>query len=250
MSNDLHNQEIQRNRRVWQKKAILRRVYGQFYERIAGELSTDVPGLTVELGSGIGAVKEFIPNCVTTDIFPNPWLDRTENAYKLNFPDKAVANLVILDVLHHLEYPGSAFQEFHRVLADEGRIIIFEPAMGFLGRLVFGLFHREPIACGDEINWVMRAEKPINELRYFAAQGNAWRLFREREKPQLFDHWQVKSITYFHSLAYLASGGFSSAKFLPDYVLRVLLQTERPLRVFTSLLATRMLVVLTKKHAG
>jgi hypothetical protein len=46
-----------------------------FYQLITGCL-TPLPGPIVELGSGIGAVKEFIPTCITTDIFPNPWLDQ------------------------------------------------------------------------------------------------------------------------------------------------------------------------------
>jgi hypothetical protein len=47
-----------------------------------------------------------IPECVTTDIFPNPWLDRVENAYALNFADASVGNLILFDVFHHLEFPG------------------------------------------------------------------------------------------------------------------------------------------------
>ena len=29
--------------------------------------------------------KDHLPDCITTDVFPNPWLDRVENAYALAF---------------------------------------------------------------------------------------------------------------------------------------------------------------------
>jgi len=53
----------------------------------------------------MGSIKEVIPDCVTTDLFPNPWLDRQENAYHLGFADGSVSNLILFDVWHHLRYP-------------------------------------------------------------------------------------------------------------------------------------------------
>ena len=138
-----HLIEMRSNKEGWRRRPLLRAVYGRFYEKIRENLAT-VPGLIVELGSGIGAIKQFIPQCVTTDIFANPWIDRRENAYALNFPDESLSNLVLLDVFHHLKYPGFALDEFRRVLYRCGDAIILEPAMGLLGKFVYGVFHHEP----------------------------------------------------------------------------------------------------------
>ena len=81
-------------------------MYSQFYREIARGLNPAVPGLIVELGSGMGNVKEHIPQCITTDIFPNPWLDRVENAYHLSFGQGEVSNLILFDVWHHLSTLG------------------------------------------------------------------------------------------------------------------------------------------------
>ena len=51
------------------------------------------------------------------DLFSNPWLDRRENCYAMNFADGSVSHLILFDVWHHLRYPGTALREFHRVLA-------------------------------------------------------------------------------------------------------------------------------------
>ena len=83
---------MRRNKEAWERKPLLRAVYGRFYERMRENLAT-VLGAVVELGSGIGAIKSFIPECVTTDIFPNPWIDLRENAYALSFGAGAVSNL-------------------------------------------------------------------------------------------------------------------------------------------------------------
>jgi hypothetical protein len=68
---DQHLIEMRFNKEAWRGRPLLRAVYGRFYEMIREALAT-VPGLIVELGSGIGAIKQFIPQCVTTDIFANP----------------------------------------------------------------------------------------------------------------------------------------------------------------------------------
>src|SRR5271157_5714765 len=117
-----HLIEMERNRLAWQRKPLLKQLYGEFYGLIQQNAS-HVPGSIVELGSGIGAIKEFIPSCITTDIFPNPWIERLENAYTLSFKKGTISNLVLLDVFHHLQYPGTALNEFRRVLATGGRIL-------------------------------------------------------------------------------------------------------------------------------
>ena len=101
-----HLIEMRSNREAWRRCPLLRVVYGHFYELIRENLAP-VSGPIVELGSGIGAVKEFIPECVTSDIFPNPWLDRRENAYALNFPDESVSSLILLDVFPPSQISGN-----------------------------------------------------------------------------------------------------------------------------------------------
>jgi SAM-dependent methyltransferase len=246
MNIELHNVEIQQNRLRWQKKPVLREAYGQFYSEIASRLDARMPGQTVELGSGIGVAKNYIPGCITTDLFANPWVDRVENAYAMTFPDQSIRNLILFDVWHHLEYPGSALREFSRVLVRGGRAILFEPAMSALGRIVYGWFHREPTGLRDDIIGLCPVGIEPSQLGYYAAQGNCWRLFRLQIMPDMLAGWEIREIAYFPALAYVLSGGFSGPQLLPTALLNFMLKHARQSHFFPQLLATRMLVVLEK----
>lgn len=116
MSISIHEDQILRNQEYWKKKPLLRQIYRDFYHRIAQHLSQNPAKKIVELGSGLGNIKEVIPDCIRTDLFPNPWIDQVENAYALSFADKTVSDLILFDVFHHLRYPGTALNEIFRVL--------------------------------------------------------------------------------------------------------------------------------------
>src|SRR6185369_16049896 len=102
MDIDRHQQEILLNQSFWQKKPILQAIYREFHRLIAARLSGLDRPLIVELGSGIGNIKDVIPACLRTDLFPNPWIDQVENAYALSFADGTVSDLILFDVFHHL----------------------------------------------------------------------------------------------------------------------------------------------------
>jgi hypothetical protein len=246
MSIERHLIEMRFNQTAWQRRPVLRKVYAQFYELIHRAL-VPLPGPIVELGSGIGAVKEFIPNCITTDIFPNPWLDQQENAYALTFTDSSVSNLILLDVFHHLAYPGTALKEFHRVLRVNGRVIILEPAMSLLGKLIYGLFHHEPLGLRERISWFAPDGVDPTEADYYAAQANASKVFLGNQFKKQLSSWNIPILESFPDIAYVASGGFSKPQFYPLSLLPIIRAFEKILGLWPDLFATRLLVILEKK---
>lgn len=240
-----HAREIAETRECWDRKPLLRSAYRRFHEEIRRRLAPG-PGLTVELGSGIGMIKETIPDCITTDLFLNPWVDQTEDAYALSFADGSVRTLILFDVWHHLEYPGSAMAEFARVLAPEGRVILFEPAaLSLLGRLVFGLFHHEPISVEGPQKWFLPDDANRSDLLYYAAQGNAWKMFRRGKTPApLAEKWRCTETAYFPALDWLAAGGFRKRQLLPARLAPILRAVSASMTFAPSLFSTRMLVRL------
>ena len=242
-----HNIEIARNQRVWNEKPLIREVYRGFYAEIAARLRRDLAGVTVELGSGMGNIKEVIPDCITTDLFQNPWIERQENAYRLNFAPGAVANLILCDVWHHLAYPGTALAEFARVVQPGGRLVLFEPGMGLLGRLIYGCFHHEPLGLDRPFAWEAPPGFDPGATPYFAAQGSATRFFVNRERTDYESAWRVVEVRRLAALSYAASGGFSRLSFYPAGALPVMRAVDRLLDQVPSLTATRLFVVLERR---
>ena len=98
-----HDVEIRENREVWQSKPLLREIYHDFYERIHREMDPSLAGVVLELGSGIGNFKAHFPSAITSDLFPNPWLDLACDAYRLPFGEQSLSHVILFDVFQYME---------------------------------------------------------------------------------------------------------------------------------------------------
>ena len=78
-----HFRDIVELAKIWDEKPLLRQIYHDFYLLIERWLS-DIVGDLLEIGAGCGGMKSLVPNCIATDLFPSPWVDRCENVYALS----------------------------------------------------------------------------------------------------------------------------------------------------------------------
>jgi SAM-dependent methyltransferase len=238
---DQHQREIQRNLALWKRKPLLQTIYAGFYARILKLVDPALPGRVVEIGSGIGNLKAHLPQALCTDLFPNPWLDVVCDGYELPFRDGAVSHLVLFDVFHHLRAPNAFLREARRVLGPGGRLILFEPFISWLSYPVYGLLHHEPVAWHDPIDLRDSLPRPRD---YYAAQGNATRLFFGREIPGWPAGWDVFHAEAFSSFSYLLSGGYSKPAFYPAARLPVIQRLDASLSRWPRLYGARCLVGL------
>ena len=243
---DQHNVEIHENRESWKAKPLLREVYAHFYRMIRDRLPRERKGAVIEIGSGMGNIKEWIPECVTTDLFPNPWLDRVESVYRLSCADGSASAFVLFDVFHHLRHPGAALGEMRRALEKGGRVILLEPDMGALGRLIFGKFHHEPIALADKIEWDAPVGWNPEEHGYYAAQGNASRAFVDGELREKLTGWRIVEVKRMPAFSYIGSGGFRGPQLYPRFALPLVRGVENVFALLPGVFSTRLLVVLER----
>jgi len=246
LSVNLHQDLIEKNQEYWNRKPILRTLYGDFYRLIAKQLSNIPDGKIVELGSGLGNIHDVIPECIRTDLFPNPWIDQVENAYQLSFADESVSDLILTDVFHHLKYPGTALNELQRVLRKGGHVIMLEPCISMLGLLVYGVLHDEPIAITKEIEWFASETWKPENIDFYAGQGNATRIFVRSGYRSKLKAWRNVETIRLSAIAYTASGGFSKPQLYPTFLLPFIKRLEKVLDLFPALFATRLLVILEK----
>ena len=234
------------NRKTYQNKDLIKIIYNNYYKKIKENIYTSNKKKILELGSGGGNIKKIIQNCITSDQFKNENIDRIENIYKINFKKNSVSNIILIDVFHHLQFPNLALKEIHRVLIKNGRIIMIEPAMGFIPRIIFKIFHYEPNGFNLKINWNHIPKKIPYLNQYFAAQSLPWRAFFLKEL-NLRSKYKIKLIKPFSDFAFLLSGGYSYKAFYPKFLYSLIklidkILTSISIRIFSA----RMLIVLEK----
>jgi SAM-dependent methyltransferase len=234
-------------RQAWRSNEPLRVLYRRWYARIREALPARELGPWIEIGSGPGFAREFIPDLELSDIVKAPWHDRCVSAENLPFADGSVGALVLLDVLHHLSAPAKFFQEAVRVLRPGGRIVLCEPYISPVSSVVYRLFHPEPVDMGVQ----PLAEHGAFDKDPFASnQAIPTLLCRTKGRREIERLYPILKIVCFERLAglsYPATGGFSRPPLLPMALWRVLLALEDRLPAMAyRLIGFRLLAVIER----
>jgi len=238
---------FEKHRRAWNANPALRTLYADWYGRVARALPPETLGERVELGSGPGFSRSFIPALVLTDLVKAPWHDFEVSAEALPFGDSTLGALVLFDVLHHLRAPGRFFSEAMRVLRPGGRVVMCEPYIGPLSYPVYKFLHEESLDMGvdplrDEPEGTARDPFASNQAIPTLLFGRKLAAFR-RAFPAL----TLKRLEYLAGPSYPASGGFRGRCLLPLPLWRVLRRVEAALpEVWFRLIGFRILVVLER----
>jgi SAM-dependent methyltransferase len=239
--------ELARYREIWQRKPGLRAVYADIYRRMVAHRR---PGRTLEIGGGSGNLKEFAPDVVSTDILFAPWLDAVCDAQRLPFAANIFANIMLFDVLHHLERPLRFFAEAERVLVGGGRLIFCEPAITPVSGVLYRLFHDEPVDMSA--NPLLDGPLTLGRDPYDSNQAIPTLLTRRfrSELARKIPGLSLRRCDRFSFVAYLLSGGFRSWSLLPGFAAPALLAIEWPLRhLLGPIAALRLLAVYEKVRA-
>jgi len=237
------------HRQVWDTNPALRALYGDWYGRVAAALPAASVGPRLELGSGPGFARRFIPDLQLSDVVRAPWHDHEVSADAIPFGDVSLGALVLFDVLHHLADPRRFFYEAARVLRPGGRIVLCEPYIGPLSYPVYKLFHDEPIDLG--VDPLAPAASPVDGRDPFDAnQAIPSLLFGRRRRlfNDAFPGLALAELEHLSGLSYPASGGFSRGPLLPAPLWSALhrLESRLPPSVFR-LIGFRMLVVIDRR---
>ena len=235
---------LERQAAAWRERPLVRRLYREWHAAIRDRLAA-VEGPTVELGSGFGSLRESIPAVVLTDVEATPWAHAVVDAEHLPYEDGTVANLVLVDVFHHLARPRAFLDEAQRVLAPGGRLLVLDPYCSPVSTFAYTHFHRErtdlrgPVLDDDaqvagsplESN---QARATLVFFRHLELFRSTWPGLRVVERQRLA------------CIAYPLSGGFEGRAFVPDASQALLAVLDRLVRPLAPLLAFRCLVVVER----
>lgn len=238
--------QLRDHRAAWEAKPALRAIYHDCYRRMAAAAR---PGRSLEIGGGTGNFKAFAPDVVTTDIQPADWLDAVCDAQELPFAEASFDNIVLFDVLHHIERPRLFFAEACRLLRPGGRVVMVEPAITPMSRVFYTHFHPEPVdMAADPL-----ADGPRSADRdpFDANQAIPTLLFGRdggADFAAAFPELRVRAVRRLSLFAYPLTGGFRSWSLIPSAIVRPLLRLEDALLpVLGPVMAFRLMVVLERR---
>ena len=232
---------------IWERKPILRFIYDDFYDRIIEQC---VSGITVEMGGGIGNLKRRLPDVIATDIQFADWLDCVADAQYLPFAANTVGNIVMVDVLHHVEFPVNFFREAARVLRVGGRVVMVEPAITWGSTLFYRILHQEPVCMS--VDPLAEGVHDPQRDPYNSNQAIPTLIAtRDRERFEcMFPNLRIASVVWFSLLTYPLSGGFKSWTLLPRRWAFRTLQFERTIEGAVGRFAAfRMMLIVEKKSS-
>src|SRR5712691_1693263 len=227
---------LREQEQAWEERPLVRRLYREWYRALVERLS-DVDGVSVELGSGIGRLREVAgTRVVLTDVEQTPWSDEAVDALHLPYADGSLANIVMLDVFHHLADPARFLDEVERTLASGGRLVMIEPYCSPISTPLYRRFHPErtdtsadPFAPDPEIaQAAFDSNQALPTLVFFR---------RVAELQQRWPTLRLMEQKRFAFLLYPLSGGFTRRPLLPRPLYPVVRLIERALRPLAQVLA-------------
>ena len=254
LSADLRERTLARfedHRRTWQANPALRACYSRWYGQLRKALPPRDLGPWIEIGSGPGFAREFIPELELTEVVQAPWHARRMSAEALSAPDGSVGALLLFDVLHHIATPATFFSEAARVLRPGGRILLCEPYISPVSRWVYRRFHPEPVDMTAAPLAGAASDADAGKDPFDSNQAIPTLIFgrdKGRAFSQMFPQLSLVRVERLAGLSYPATGGFSRPPFLPTAVWRGLFAMESLLpQIAFRGIGFRMLVVIERK---
>lgn len=222
------------------------------YEQWAGRIKHYLPnveGRCIELGCGSGALSQYLPNFVKTDIVKQDWVDEVVDACNMPYKDSTCASVVAVDVLHHLPDLTKFFNEILRTLKIGGRLILLEPYISKGSYLFYRFLHHEPLDMKvSAFSPVLLIDKlsgePCNEALPTLAFVRQREEFNRRWPSLIIIKTEFSDV-----VVYPLTGGFSKPTLIPARLVKPLVKAECfALKFLVRAIALRLLVVIEKKY--
>jgi SAM-dependent methyltransferase len=229
--------------RIIQEKSFLRQIYQEWYSTLASDLPAG-PGAAIELGSGAGFLKDFVPNLVTTEVFRCAGIDIVLSGLDLPIKPASLRAIVMVDVLHHLSQARSFFREAARCVRPGGVVAMIEPWVTPWSQLVYTRMHHEPFS-PEARDWEFPASGPLS-----GANGALPYILFARDRAQFereFPMWQIQTIKPMMPFRYLVSGGVSMRSLMPGWSFTCWRSFENLLQPLMCRLAMFAYIVLHKR---
>lgn len=220
-------ERFHQQRAAWERNPALRALYAYWYGEIEQALGDRLEGEVLEIGSGPGFSRQFLPGLQTSDTVKAPWHDyQLDATRRWPFGAGSWDGVVLFDVLHHLADPAALFAEATRTLRSGGRLVMMEPYVSPCSYPVYRFFHEE--SADTTVNPF--ALDSSSDKDPFEGNQAVPGLIFERHGEQLrqtFPELEVLGLRFYPGFSYVASGGFNRSPLLPFGPWRALFRLDR-----------------------
>lgn len=229
-------------RQIIRGNRFLQRIYREWCEAICRRLP-GVPGQVLELGSGGGVLADFLPEVITSEVFPCSGIRMVADGRRLPLASGSLRAIVLLDVLHHIPEVRGFFREAERCLVPGGAVLMLEPWVSWWSRFVYTRFHHEPFQ-SETPDWSFPEQGPLSG----ANTALPWIVF-ERDRAIFegeFPRLRIEEIEPQMPFRYLVSGGVSMRALMPGAATPLWRAIERSLQPWMRHWAMFALVLLRR----
>jgi SAM-dependent methyltransferase len=196
---------------IIREKRFLRKIYEEWYGDILAALPAG-NGPILEVGTGAGFLADYVPNLITSEVFPVPGVTLVLDSRCLPFASGSLQAIVMTEVLHHIPNSDLFLKEAARCVKPGGRVVMIEPWNSAWARWVYTHLHYEPFRA-DATEWTFPSTGPLSG----ANVALPWIIF-ERDKARFateYRQWHVASIRLMMPFRYLISGGVTYRSLMP-----------------------------------
>jgi SAM-dependent methyltransferase len=231
---------------IIQRKFLLRAAFENFYSKFKFDLmvsdSQNHALKIVELGSGGGFIKKFLPNIITSDL-QKDIADMQIDAQSLPFKDGELKGILMTSVFHHIPNAELFLTEASRTLCKGGICAIVEPCNSLFSRFFYRVFHHEPFNPTSK-NWNFDQADPMSDTN----QALSWIVF-ERDIELFksrFPDLVVEKKEYLPSLGYVLSGGIGYRSIIPKFFNEYIIYLERILNNLNKYFSVSWYILIRK----
>ena len=218
------------HRSLLKSKPMLCDTFRYFYKKMVTlcDQYLNVDGREIELGSGVGFMKDVRPTLETSDIRKLDSIDLIIDAQNMNLLDNSVRCIYAINVFHHLAEPEKFFEELKRVLVPGGGCILIEPHGGPASAALHKRLHKDEFFdTSMQRDWV---NKEIRGPLSGANQALSHIVFERDIIRFQRDHGDALELIHrgycTNALRYFFSGGLNFRQLMPTVASSVLRAIE------------------------
>lgn len=183
----------------------------------------------IEVGSGAGFLKDYIynKNLKLTDLSDDEHLDiKNIDAQRTNFTNESFNYVIASNMIHHIPYPIKFFNEMHRILKKNGKLIIFESYCSLIFQLATLIMKHEGFDFTLDV-WDEKSPKSDEKDNWAGNIAVPHLIFDDKKKFQsnLGHLFSIEFEELTECFIFLNSGGVTSKTFhipLPFPILKLL----------------------------